>query len=78
MESYLADNQIEIAVVCVPKHAAVSVADMLIKRGIGAIWNFTNVDIVDPESDIIVENIHFSDSLLSLSYYLSENANSAE
>ncbi len=38
-----------------------------------AIWNFTNVELTAPESSTIVENIHFSDSLLSLSYYISED-----
>ena len=36
------------------------------------IWNFTNVELTEPNSSTIVENIHFSDSLLSLSYYISE------
>ena len=40
--------------------------------GIHAIWNFTNVELTEPNSSILVENIHFSDSLLSLSYYISE------
>ena len=37
-----------------------------------AIWNFTNVELTEPNSGTIVENVHFSDSLLSLSYYVSE------
>ena len=45
---------------------------MLTENGIKAIWNFTNVDIAGPDSPLIVENLHFSDSLLSLSYYISE------
>ena len=39
---------------------------------LSAIWNFTNVELTEPNSPTIVENIHFSDSLLSLSYFVSE------
>ena len=56
----------------VPKEAAIPVTNMLTANGIEAIWNFTNVDITAPNSSVIVENVHFSDSLLSLSYYVSE------
>jgi redox-sensing transcriptional repressor len=54
---------------------AVKVTDKLVENGIGAIWNFTNVELTAPNSPIIVENMHFSDSLLSLSYYISDNIN---
>ena len=40
--------------------------------GIQAIWNFTNVEITEPNSSMLVENMHFSDSLLALSYYISD------
>lgn len=57
---------------CVPKEAAIPVTKALTENGIEAIWNFTNVELTEPNSPTIVENIHFSDSLLSLSYYVSE------
>ena len=75
LESYLHENAVDVAVLCVPMQEAVKTADRLIRCGIEAIWNFTNMDIVDPYSDVLVENIHFSDSLLNLSYYLSERKN---
>ena len=49
-----------------------AVAKLLRDNGIDAIWNFTNVDLTEPNSSTIVENIHFSDSLLSLGYYVAE------
>ena len=70
---YLSENHVDIAVLCVPKEHAVSTTELLTKNGVNAIWNFTNVELTGPESRTIVENIHFSDSLLSLSYYLSED-----
>lgn len=72
LESFLADNPVDVAVLAVPKEAAIRVTERLTACGIRAIWNFTNVELTDPYSDILVENIHFSDSLLALSYYVSE------
>ncbi len=72
LEDYLHYNRVDVAVLTVPKHAAIPVTDMLTENGVEAIWNFTNVDLTAPNSSIIVENVHFSDSLLSLSYYVSE------
>ena len=72
LQEYLAINRVDVAVLTVPKEAAIPVTNMLTANGIEAIWNFTNVDITAPNSSVIVENVHFSDSLLSLSYYVSE------
>ncbi len=72
LEEYLRENHVDVAVLTVPKDAAIPVADMLTENGIEAIWNFTNVDLTAPNSSVIVENVHFSDSLLALSYFVSE------
>lgn len=72
LPEYLSEHPTEIAVLCVPKDQAVPMAKMLTAHGIEAIWNFTNVDILEPYSQTIVESVHFSDSLLSLSYFLTE------
>ncbi len=69
---YLDENPVDIAVLTVPKDAAIPVTRILTAHGVEAIWNFTNVELTEPNSSIIVENVHFSDSLLSLSYYVSE------
>ena len=72
MAEYLKTHDIAIAVLSVPKEVAVQVTKTLTDCGIDAIWNFTNVELTEPGSTTIVENIHFSDSLLSLSYFVSE------
>ena len=69
---YIRNNPVDVAVLTVPKEVAVSVTNTLTENGIEAIWNFTNVELTEPNSSIIVENVHFSDSLLSLSYFVSE------
>ena len=70
--SYIRSNPVDVAVLAVPKEAAIPVTELLTRSGIEAIWNFTNVELTEPNSSTIVENIHFSDSLLSLSYYVAE------
>ena len=65
-------SKVDMAVLSVPKLIANKVARELIDHGVRAIWNFTNVELDVSEDEAIVENIHFSDSLLALGYYLSE------
>ena len=72
LESYLQEHRTDIAVLTVPKAAAVPVTERLTASGIDAIWNFTNVELTEPNSSTIVENVHFSDSLLALSYFVAE------
>lgn len=72
IEQYIRENHVDVAVLSVPKAVAVSVAVGLEELGIEAIWNFTNVELTDPTSNTIIENMHFSDSLLTLSYFVAE------
>ena len=67
LESFIRENDIDIAVLTIPKTSAVEVADKLVANGIRAIWNFAHVDLNVPEG-IQVENVHLSDSLMKLSY----------
>ncbi len=72
LSGYLHTHRVDIAVLAVPKEAAMAVTELLTQDGIDAIWNFTNVELTAPDSRTIVENVHFSDSLLALSYYVAE------
>ena len=72
LRDYIRDNQVDVAVLAVSKEAAIPVSKILTECGIEAIWNFTNVELTGPNSPTIVENVHFSDSLLALSYYVAE------
>ena len=67
LETFVKDNDIDIAVLTIPKTGAVKVADNLVKCGVKAFWNFAHVDLNVP-SDIVVENVHLSDSLMKLTY----------
>lgn len=69
MERFVRENDIDIAVLAIPKNSAVEVAEQLVSYGIKGIWNFAHVDLHVPK-DIQVENVHLSDSLMKLSYNL--------
>lgn len=67
LKDFIKDNNVEIAVLTIPKSNAGEVADLLADTDIKGIWNFAHTDLKLPES-IIVENVHLSDSLMRLSY----------
>ena len=67
LEKFVKENEIDIAVLTIPKTGAVGVAEQLVQYGIKAIWNFAHVDLNVPDG-IQVENVHLSDSLMKLSY----------
>lgn len=69
MKDFVLKNDIDIAVLTIPKESAVTVASELVNCGIKAIWNFAHVDLDLPDG-IIVENVHLSESLMKLSYDL--------
>ncbi len=69
LESFITDNQIEIAVLTLPKAGATEISKILVRSGITAIWNFAHVDLDLPDN-VIVENVHLSESLMKLSYKL--------
>ncbi len=71
LSDYLSNNNIDIAAITVPKEAVNPIADILVKCGIKAVWNFAPVDLELPKG-IIVENVHLLDSLMQLSYNLTE------
>ncbi len=77
MEDFVREYNIDIAVIAIPKSAAVGVADSLCKCGIRAIWNFSHIDLNVPE-DVIVENVHLSESLMRLSYNIASKREKKE
>lgn len=70
MKGFIKENNVDIAVLTIPKTGAVKVAEQLVEYGIRGIWNFAHVDLEVPE-DVLVENVHLSDSLMKLSYQIS-------
>ena len=70
LDDYVAQHHPNVAVLTVPQHVAQPLADRLVALGIRGFWNFTNVEISVPE-DVYSEDIHFVDTLLTLSYHIS-------
>lgn len=70
LRSFVANNEVDIAALTIPKDKAVEVADMLVENGVRAIWNFAHIDLNLPDN-VIVENVHLSESLMQLSYNIS-------
>ncbi len=71
LEDYCAAHLPAVAVLTVPKLAAQETADRLVALGVQGIWNFTNVEL-SAEERVFVENVHFADSLLTLSYRIAK------
>lgn len=67
LETFVAENNIDIAVLTIPKSQVSEVADYLVNAGVKAFLNFAHIDLNLPD-DVIVENVHLSDSLMRLSY----------
>ncbi len=72
LRSFVREHKVDIAILTVPRHVAQELTDTLAEAGIRAIWNFTNTELDVGDSGILVENIHFSDSLLVLTYHLAQ------
>jgi redox-sensing transcriptional repressor len=71
LEHYLEDHEVDIAVLAIPKTGAIPIAKRLVQSGIRAIWNFSHTDLEVP-ADVMVENVHLSESLMKLSYRMTE------
>lgn len=77
LEDFIKHNQVDIAALTLPKSKAAQLASDLTKWGIKGLWNFAPTDIHFPQ-DVIVENVHLADSLMKLSYKLSEKDHPAD
>ena len=78
LEEFCAENQVDIAALTMPKERADAIANRLVGLGIHAIWNFAHVDLELINKDVVVENVHLSDSLMQLSYNIVKNRNLKE
>ncbi len=70
MESFFANEKPQIAILCIPKTAAQELADKLVALGVKAFWNFSHYDIKISHKNVVVENVHLGDSIMMLSYAL--------
>ena len=68
LDSFLRDHTVDVVVLTIPQSVAQDTADHLIDLGVKGFWNFTNIELSSQLPDVQFENIHFADSLLTLSY----------
>lgn len=68
LDSFIREHSVDVVVLTIPQSVAQDTANRLIDLGVRGFWNFTNVELSSPFPDVKFENIHFADSLLTLSY----------
>ncbi len=70
LDEFCRENRPQTAILCIPKEATKQIAEQLVKLGVKGFWNFSHYDLSLEYKDIVVENVHLSDSLMTLSYRL--------
>ncbi len=68
LDGYIKKHSVDVVVLTIPQSVAQDTADRLIELGVHGFWNFTNIELSSSNPDVKFENIHFADSLLTLSY----------
>lgn len=72
LENFCRDNKPTVAILCIPKIEAKDMVEKLIALGVKGFWNFTHYDIAVNHPAVRVENVHLSDSLMTLRYHIKE------
>lgn len=72
LPAFLKKHTVDIGVICVTKEAAQQVAQTMTQGNVKGIWNFAPLDLVDT-MEVPVENVHLSDGLQTLVYYIKHN-----
>ena len=73
MPEFIKENNIEIVALTIPKKCAREIGKIVADAGVKAIWNFAHTDLNLPD-DVIVENVHLSESLMRLSYTIANKS----
>ncbi|MBQ9472662.1 MAG: redox-sensing transcriptional repressor Rex [Ruminococcus sp.] len=72
IDGYISENHVDTAILALPKDAVEKLIDKLYSLGIRNYWNFSHYDIARRYSDVVVENVHLSDSLMTLCYRIND------
>ena len=78
LENFCIDNEPVCAVTCIPSNDMSEITDLLVKVGIKSFLNFSNFDIAMAHPGVLVENVHLTDSLLTLGYLTNSTLNVEE
>lgn len=77
LSEYCTEHKPQVAVLCIPREPARSLAPTLVNLGIKSFWNFSHYDLSVNNPDITVENVHLGDSLMTLAF-LTHNGDNIE
>jgi len=72
IEEYVRTHDVDTAMLALPKDSVEKLIDKLYALGVKNYWNFSHYDISKKYSDTVVENVHLSDSLMTLCYRINE------
>ncbi|MBQ6626089.1 MAG: redox-sensing transcriptional repressor Rex [Ruminococcus sp.] len=75
IEDYCKNNRVDAAFLCLPRNSVKPLIDKLYSLGIKNFWNFSHYDVKNDYPDVIIENVHLSDSLMTLCYRINEQLN---
>ena len=70
LTAFCAENRVDFAVLATPAPEAAVIAPCLSALGVRGVWNFTSARLKRANPDLVVENIHLSDSLMNLCFNL--------
>lgn len=70
LESFMKENKPDVAVLTLPRTAAPLIAKDLVDQGIRGLWNFTGVDLHLEGLGVPIENVHLSDSMMTLCHLI--------
>ena len=70
LPQFCEENKPQVAVICVPEDSAEEIVSVLMKCGVTNFWNFSHFDITSAFPEAVCENVHLSDSLMTLNYQI--------
>jgi len=71
LDSFVKTHKPDIAILAIPKESVPEVAQALVDLGVKGLWNFSYIDL-HLSGDVAIENVHLSDSLMTLSYKITQ------
>lgn len=73
LEDFCKENEVSVAILCIPREATSEIAKRLYALGVRNYWNFSHYDLSVKYEDVVVENVHLNDSLMTLCYRIRNN-----
>ncbi len=71
LDAFCEEKQVDIAILTIPSRNVSEVAERVAELGVKGIWNFSPQDL-KLSSNVVVENVHLSDSLMVLGYRIKD------